>query len=202
MNVPDLNRVYHTFRSIQGLNLNDIPGTVLAVRRFIQNEVRCLVDGLTSNELISWFGFHVHHEGQYLGRGNTGPLGIHLRFELGDGVTFEQVAVHLNELGWASSSKERVSMDTISGINGPRFEGDTDFVTVDQLRNRNIAYAWKAIGEASEWVLDVLSAYDLDPVPVSQLRQHLHFISNLLYIYNNIPLLPVDINRGTNVTDF
>lgn len=203
MNVPNLNRVYHTFRAIEGLNLHDVRNTVLTIRRFIQNEVRCLVDDLTSNNLIQWFGFLVHNRSQYSGNGNTDCLGIHLRFELGEQVTFSQVATRLNELGWESSDAKPVPMDAISGIYDKHDAGGKENVQVGQLRDSNIAYAWKALGEASEWALDVLSSYNLDPVPVSQIRQHIHFISNLLYVYNNIALLPVtDTGQRTIITDF
>ena len=182
MNVPDLSRVYHTFCAIPDIPGNDVHSNVLTVRRFIRNEVRCLIDELTGACFIKWFGFHVHCEGQYTGAGNTGPIGIHVRFELEADHTFNEVAVRLDMLGWESSQKYPVDMSFISGINAQRFEGDTDIVQEGQLRDNDIAYAWKAIGEASEWVLDVLSAYDLDPVPVCQVRQHTHFIENLLYV--------------------
>jgi len=187
MRIPDLDRVYASFFNIdEGDNLISI----------IRGKVKPLIRDLEFKKIIGWFAFHVHPRKQY----NPAPperqneIGIHLRLELLQG---KKECELKNALPCYCENLIRGIEQNISGITvGP------NSVAVTSLKGETIAASWKVIGEASEWVLNLLDSYKEETAICNpQIVQHIHFIMNLLQplytrLQNGTPITPLN---GVNI---
>jgi hypothetical protein len=73
--------------------------------------------------------------------------------------------------------------------------GEIDGLEHSILHNEDWAYAWKIHGEASEWVVFLLESHRDSAIPLQQLIQFLHFITNPLMLGNSCLCIPAGFLR-------
>jgi len=178
MNKPDLSRVAETFLRVT----LDEPSPA-DWRRYIQmlrTRVTPLVRQLQEQRFIGWFCFLLH--GRQSGVPVKDPQDrgafIHLRVELVQGVTIEQLIQALVGDGPWELTRLSPRLDVEP-------EPDKFGVQVSALRDGDIAHAWRTLGEASEWSLRMLEAHaDGADVPPRNVKQFLHFLCNQVLPWN------------------
>jgi hypothetical protein len=161
MNVelPDLSRIVDTYVPIsatsQSAYLNQLRQDVLPHIRRLQ------ADGH-----LRWFSFLLHDAQQLGGREPVGDgrLFIHLRLER---ATDLDLKTFMELLPSHFLKPIPVSLLPI---------GDFD---VSTFRDNNAAYAWKILGDCSEWTLCLLEGYKEGPSR-QHIVQFLHYITNPL----------------------
>ncbi len=190
MQTPNLNRVYGSFFKIEdGENHISV----------LRTKVSPLIERLKADNIIGWYAFHFHERKQYNPepKNRSEEKGIHFRLELLNGKTVEDLITVLPD--YCEDPILGIEKD-ISGITVGT--GKKHLISRESLKNSNISDAWKVIGEASEWVLNLLDSYKTEvfnnhEIYNGQIIQHIHFIMNLLqprytHLQDGSPISPVN----------
>lgn len=160
MDVPDLARIVETHVSVPSLE----PATYFDLLR---RDVSPYLRELSASGSITWFSFLLHTPQQLLPAQPGQGYIVHLRLA---------PAAHLDSSGLIESLPPHFQnphvVPPLAAISG---------LDASALRDSDWAYAWKAFGEASEWVLDLLDAYATGPQP-AEILQFLHFMTNPLML--------------------
>jgi len=158
MNIPDLSRIIDTYIPIVSYEnyYNQLQQELIPPIRKLQNE-----------DLLNWFSFLIHSSEHLSNRESMdNKLYIHLRLEPKNNVTID---MFITKLPKHFIKPIQVPLGAISGLD-PSF-----------LQDENWAYAWKLLGESSEWVLSLIESHK-KPIPLNQIIQFLHFITNPLLL--------------------
>jgi hypothetical protein len=169
MNVPDLTRIVDTYVPIRHAELN-------AYLDQLRHEVVPSIRELQKDGLLRWFSFLIHGSDMLDGREPISTtLYVHLRLEPESGVGLAEFITKLPQHFCKPIKK------TLADIGG---------LELSVLRDEDWAYAWKLHGEASEWVVCLLESHRESPIPLRQLIQFLHFITNPLMLGNRCLCIP------------
>jgi hypothetical protein len=152
MNVPDLSRIVDTFVPIVG-NYFDI-----LRERVIPN-----IRDLEKRGKLGWYSFLLHGADQLAGRAEEGTVCVHLRLEPMPGI---EVADFISQL---PAHFEKPIQVTVSEMGG---------VDPTALKDQNWAQAWRILGESSEWIVTLFEGHADATIPVQNIIQFMHFISN------------------------
>jgi len=170
MNIPNAARVYEFWYPLQH-------GTDIISQ--LRNFVLPLIRDLQNRKIIGWFAVHIHSPNQCTfipkeGIPDLNANGFHFRFELLDSlpVTALTDVIPSGYYG-PGQGLER----DISGIT----DTPPPLVSVTSLCHGTIDDIWRVIGEATDWVLGLLEAYDSNTsIPPEHFPRLIHFIMNLL----------------------
>jgi hypothetical protein len=169
MDAPDLTRIVDTYIPIRHAEPN-------AYLDQLRRDVVPFIRGLQKDGLLRWFAFLIHGSDMLDGREPTSTaLYVHLRFEPESGIGVTEFIRKLPQHFCKPIQK------TLANIDG---------VELSVLRNEDWANAWKIHGEASEWVLCLLESHSKSPIPLQQLVQFLHFITNPLMLGHRCLCIP------------
>ena len=170
MNIPDLTRIVDTYIPINGKG--DLNHYLDQLRREVLPSIR----KLQRDEVLGWYSFLIHGPDMLDGRGPLdGRIYIHLRLEPKNGMDIKEFK---GKLPTHFLNPKQVTLANISGLNP------------SVLRDNDWAYAWKLHGEASEWVLFLLESHKDQAIPLPQIIQFLHFITNPLMLGHKCLFLP------------
>lgn len=169
MLIPNLNCIVDTYFRVKDPNFDP----------YISQLRTDLIPGirkLQGDQLIIWYCFLMHGADQLAERvpKTDQNLYVHIRLGLKDGVDINEFKKQLPH-NWEKPIK--VQLAEISGLNDSR------------LKDKNWAYAWKLIGEASEWVVQLIENHR-ESISIRQVIQFLHFITNPLSIGNQNIFFP------------
>jgi hypothetical protein len=154
MELPDLTRIVDTFVSIGNDYYKRLYQDVIPAIRHMQNEHK-----------LRWYSFLIHRADQLDGRADEGKIYIHLRFEPAPGVEMKDFIAQLPPLF------EKPIAVVLGEIGG---------VEQKVLKNQDWAYAWKMLGESSEWIVSLFDAHVNSSVPTLNIIQFMHYITNAL----------------------
>ena len=170
MNLPNLTRIVDTYIPIRQPNRD-------AYLDQLRQEVVPSIRKLQKDGLLSWFSFLIHGPDMLGGREplNSSRWYIHLRLEPESTIDVEEF---ITKLPQHFCNPVRKTLREIGGLQ------DTI------LHNEDWAYAWKIHGEASEWVVLLLESHRDSAIPLQQLVQFLHFITNPIMLGNRCLCIP------------
>lgn len=161
MNVPNLTRIVDTYIPIRHAEFD-------AYLDQLRREVVPAIRELQKDGLLRWFSFLIHGSDMLDGREPTSTaLYVHLRLEPESGIDVSEFITKLPRHFCKPIHK------TFAEIGG---------LELSVLQNEDWAYAWKIHGEASEWVVCLLESHRDSAIPLRQLIQFLHFITNPLML--------------------
>ena len=163
MELPNLDLIVDTLIRIKDPNLD---AYILQLRAELIPDIR----NLESKGLIIWYCFLVHDYQNLGGRvpSTDQDLYIHIRLSLPRGEDIDQFIRQLP-----------------SHFLMPRKSSLSPMNEIDQsiMKDQQWVYAWKVLGEASEFVLRMLEAHVQDaPIPIRNIIQFMHYITNPLMI--------------------
>lgn len=171
MNIPDLTRIVDTYIRVTSPELDSYLGQ-------LRNEVLPSIRKLQSDDLLGWFSFLVHGPDQLNGREPIDEeIYIHLRLEPRSGLDTDQFIAKLPP---HFLKPKQLTFTNLGGVDS------------SVLKDENSAYAWKLHGEASEWVLFLIESHSDQPIPLHQIVQFLHFITNPLMLGKRCLCIPAD----------
>jgi hypothetical protein len=168
MDIPNLNRIIDTYIPITSLDLS-------AYLQQLRSQVLPEIRNLERTSAIRWYAFLIHDASQLGGREPMdGRPFIHLRLEPASSLDpksfIRTLPSHfLNPIVTEYSS--------IAGLDGSILTG------------ADWAQAWKIHGECSSWILNLIEGHAGD-IPVKQIVQFLHFITNPLTFGNRCLFIP------------
>lgn len=170
MHLPKLDRIVDTYIKIKDKSLNSY---ISQLRNELIPEIRKLEKVGT----IIWYSFLVHDHSQLNGRvPPTDDLYIHIRLGLSNEIDIKEFIKGLPE---HFENPENYLLDEMTGIDNLL------------LKNQDWAYAWKILGEASEWVLSTIESHSNDAeISIRHIIQFMHFISNSFFIGNRSAFFP------------
>ena len=173
MNKPDLSRVAETFLRVTA----DDPSPADWPRyiQMLRTQVTPLVRQRRQQGHIRWFSFLFHNRCSGVPVDDPDDRGwfIHLRVELAEGVTIEQLRDTLPEDWWKGKTQ----------LSPPLDRSCLDEIPASAFRDGDVANGWQVLGEVSEWSLSMLDAHpDGAAVPPQNLRKFLHFLWNQLLV--------------------
>lgn len=161
MEIPNLTRIVDTYVPIADM---DFHRYISQLRRDVLVPVR----ELQRRDLVRWYSFLVHGPDQLSGREPLdGKAYIHLRLEPRVGIDVREFE---RNLPGHFCKPIQVILGNIGGLDSR------------VLRGEDWAYAWKLHGEASEWVLCLIESHAEQPIPLQQITQFLHYITNPLML--------------------
>jgi hypothetical protein len=169
MNIPNADRVYEFWYPLQGDDL------ILQLRNFVLPLIR----DLQNRRVIGWFAVHVHSPNQcrFIPKGDITDLdanGFHFRLELLDSLPVTAITAVIPPGYHGPGQGLERNVSGITDIPQP-------IVAPTSLCHGTIDDIWRVIGEASDWVLSLLEAYDSDTnIPPEHFPRLIHFIMNLL----------------------
>jgi hypothetical protein len=100
---------------------------------------------------------------------------IHLRLE-------PKAGMEINDfIGKLPDHFIKPKPDTLGRIEG---------IDVSILRNGDWAYAWKVLGEGSEWILSLVESHEGRHLTLQQITQFLHYFTNPLMLGNTCLFIP------------
>lgn len=160
MQKPDLDLIVDTFFPRQGSTFDEY---IAQLRRDLIPQIRQLENA----EKIIWYSFLVHG---YTNLGHnvsaSGQMYVHLRMGLPAGANVEEF---IQELPPHFQDPQRIPQQKMSGVEKAI------------LKDQEWEYAWKALGETSEWVIGFIEAHEIGvSIPEQHIRQYKHFIENSL----------------------
>jgi len=156
MELPDLTRIVDTFVSIGDDYYKRLWQDVIPSIRQLQSEQK-----------LRWYSFLIHGADQLDGRADEGKAYLHLRLEPAPGVEMEDFIARLPPLF-------EKPIAVVLGKMG----------SVEQkvLKNQDWGYAWKMLGESSEWIVSLFEAHGNSSVPIQNIIEFMHFITNALLL--------------------
>ena len=169
MNIPDLTRIVDTYIPIAQGNLD-------AYLDQLRREVLLSIRKLQSDDLLRWYSFLIHGPGMLDGREAMDKrIYIHLRLEPKKGMDINEF---ITKLPTHFLKPKQMTLANIAGLESL------------VLRDEDWAYAWKLHGEASEWVLFLVESHGDHPIPLQQIIQFLHFVTNPLMLGHKCLCIP------------
>lgn len=169
MDIPNLTRIVDTYIPISQENLD---GYIDQLRREVVPSIR----KLQSDGLLRWYSFLIHGADILEGREPMDTKTyIHLRLEPENGMDIKEF---ITKLPSHFRNPKPTNLANIGGLDS------------SVLRDKDWAYAWKLHGEASEWVLSLLETHGDHPIPLQQIIQFLHFITNPLMLGHKCLCIP------------
>jgi hypothetical protein len=169
MNIPDLNRIVDTYIPI-------VQGTPDAYLEQLRREVLLSIRKLQSADLLHWYSFLIHGPDMLDGREvMENRAYIHLRLEPKSGMDINEF---IAKLPTHFLKPKQVTLANIAGLDS------------SVLRDEDWAYAWKLHGDASEWVLCLVECHMDRTIPLQQIIQFLHFITNPLMLGHRCLCVP------------
>ena len=169
MNNPDLSRIAETFIRVARRDAD--PRAVWTRHiQLLRSRVAPLVRDLRNRRYVGWYSFLFHDRcsGVPPSLADDGAF-IHLRLELAEGVTVEHLKKALPPECEGTDYSPSLAHDRL------------DEIDASSLRDRDVAEAWRILGELSEWSLSMLEAHtDGLPVPPQNIRKFFHFLRNQL----------------------
>lgn len=179
MRTPDSNRIIETHIPIASLQ----PDDYLAQLR---TDVLPHIRDLQSGGCIEWFSFLLHPASLVAGRPQDDEAPVfHLRLEPASRLTLDEF---INHLPAQFRDPHAVNLAEIGELDG------------ELLAGGDWARAWRAVGEASEWVLCLVEAH-ADSLPPEHVFRFLHYMTNALglglqCIYVSTPQNSCDSERS------
>ena len=169
MTIPNLNRIVDTYIPAA---TNDFDLYCQQLRTDVVPHIR----NLQSEGVVRWYCFLLHGADQLSDRdlADSGAY-IHLFLEPEIGMEFSQFVSRLPSHFLKPTARP---LSTFSGVDGAA------------LRDGNWAYAWKGIGDASEFVLRLLENHGENALPIPNVIQFLHFITNPLRLGQQFLFIP------------
>ena len=177
MELPDLERIVDTYVPIpRNISRDDYTNRLRA-------DIIPEINKLNEERRIVWYCFLIHEWRHLEHKKRTPPNEpnayqyIHLRFGLPEEIIISDFIASL------ADHFEQPIPRPVSEIYG----------AIDKrvLKDCDWAYAWLILGEASDWVLKMIEGHDENSsIPIEQVIQFLHFITNPLKIDNNCIFLP------------
>lgn len=152
MNTPDLSRMVDTFVPIGDDYFTTLKEKVIPIIRHLEKSHK-----------LSWYSFLLHGASQLRGRAKEGTNYVHLRLEPTPGI---EVADFISQLPSHFEQPIHVTVAEMSGVDQ----------TV--LKDRNWAQAWMILGESSRWIVTLFEGHNNAGIPLQQIIQFIHFISN------------------------
>jgi hypothetical protein len=160
---PNLNNIVDTRVPV---SLGERTGYLNQLRQDVLPHIR----KLQADRHLRWFSFLIHAE-------NGSPY-IHLRLEPTPGLDIDDF---IELLPKHFQKPHHITLSKTSGLDR------------SILQNNDWAYAWKILGEASEWILCLLEGYKREP-SLKQIVQFLHFITNPLMLGHQCLYRPESIS--------
>ncbi len=171
MNLPNPNLAVDTFFRIKDMNFS-------AYIDQLRSELLPVVRRLQSEGKIVWHSFLLHGQQQLGGRVPTTDQGsfIHIRLSLPEGADLQEFISNLPEHFEQPIESPLAPMNEFGNA---EFEG------------QDWRYAWKMLGEASEWVLRLIESYSgKTEIPTNNIIQLLHYITNPLTLGHKCLFVP------------
>lgn len=174
MNLPDLTQIIDTYIPI-------VSTTYEGYYNQIQQELIPHIRKLQKEDLINWFSFLIHgpkllheiHGSELLNDKETiDSLYIHIRIQ-----SKSNLSIHSNFETFITKLPEHF-LNPIKVTLGP-----IDGLSPSFLQNTDWKHIWKLHGECSEFVLSLIENHK-ESVPIEQIVQFIHFITNPLKLGN------------------
>lgn len=172
MKSPNLKRVIETFIRIEISNRTTSIQVWQDYLNLLRSKVAPLVRHLLDAEIIDWYSFLVHNRdsGVPTSEDDHGVY-VHLRMGLTDTSSESEL---LDQLSSICQMTRKMTVPTPPSL---------DRVDIRTLKNDKAEQGWRVLGEASEWVLQMLNSHDPNkPVPPQNVAQFLHYIGNQLLV--------------------
>ena len=172
MKSPNLGRVIETFIRIELRKEATAIQVWQDYLHLLRSKVAPLVKHLLNTGIIDWYSFLIHDRASGVPTSeHDHGLYVHLRMGLTDTSNESDLIEQL--LPWCQmTQKMRVPHSP-----------SLDNVAIQTLSNGKVEQGWKALGEASEWVLNMLECHGPNkPIPVQNVAQFLHYIGNQLFV--------------------
>ncbi len=130
-----------------------------------------IVNDLRDRDVINWYCFLVHNRQSGVPTTDTDQgFYVHLRLGLTENAAERQL---ISELPSYCMMTRRMPVPT---------SGSLDNIQIDALRNGEVEYGWRILGEGSEWILKMLGDHDERArIPPQNAGQFLHYIGNALF---------------------
>ncbi len=159
MELPNLDRIIEAYIPLSSI---DASSCFKQLRKDLLPHIR----KLQAERHLRWFSFLFHEANQLAGRDSSdkSPV-IHLRFEP---ATELEIKAFIKLLPTHFLSPQHVKLSEISGG-----------LDKSILPKQDWSYAWKVVGESSEWILCLLEGHVGEP-PLKQITQFFHYITNPL----------------------
>lgn len=172
MKSPNLGRIIETFIRIERREEAIAIQVWQDYLDLLRSKVAPLVGDLLNAGIIDWYSFLVHDRASGVPTSESDPdYYVHLRMGLTD---------TLNESGLTKQLPSWCLMTQKMRIPHPP---SLDGVDVQSLNSGKVEQGWKTLGEASEWVLNMLKCHDPNkPIPMLNVAQFLHYIGNQLFV--------------------
>jgi hypothetical protein len=168
MDIPVLSRIVDTYIPITS---SDLSAYLQQLRSQVLPEIR----NLERTGAIRWYAFLIHPASQLGGREPMdGRLFIHLRLEPTSSLDPNSF---IRALPPHFLNPTVTGLSSITGLDGSILTG------------ADWAQAWKIHGECSSWILNLIEGHAGD-IPVKQIVQFLHFITNPLTFGNRCLFIP------------
>jgi len=168
MAVPVLSRIIDTYIPIRSLEIS-------AYLEQLRSQVLPEIRNLERTGAIRWYAFLIHDASQLDGREpRDGRHFIHLRLEPASSLDPESF---IGTLPSHFLNPRVKKFGCITGLDGSILTG------------ADWAQAWKIHGECSSWILNLVEGHAGD-IPVKQIVQFLHFITNPLTLGHRCLFLP------------
>jgi hypothetical protein len=171
MNLPNPDLVVDTFLRVRDMNFNSYINQ-------LRSELIPAVRRLQSEGKIVWHSFLLHGQQHLGGRvpATDQDFFVHIRLSLPEGADLQNFISHL------PANFEQPIESPLTPMN--EF-GNADF------KGQDWRYAWKMLGEASEWVLTLIESYSGNTqIPINNIIQFLHYITNPLTLGHKCLFVP------------
>lgn len=172
MKSPNLGRVIETFIRIECREEAIAIQVWQDYLHLLRSKVAPLVGDLLNAGIIDWYSFLVHDRASGVPTSESDlDYYVHLRMGLTE---------TSNESGLTKQLPSWCLMTQKMRIPHPP---SLDSVDVQSLNSGKVEQGWKTLGEASEWVLNMLECHDPNkPIPMLNVAQFLHYIGNQLFV--------------------
>jgi hypothetical protein len=171
MEMPIPNLVVDTFIRIRDFTFD-------AYISQLRSEVIPEIRRLEREGKIIWYGLLIHNQKHLSGRVPATDQNkyIHIRLGLPEGT---DVNKFIHGLPSHFQKPIHTSLPAIGDIES------------SVLKDQNWLYAWKVHGESSEWVLKMVESHaDNANIPIGQILQFMHYITNPLMMGNQCLYIP------------
>ncbi len=177
MEIPNPNNIWETFIQIPIVSSETLTEDKYKhIVNGIRFQIQPLINSLRDNNSINWFSFLIHGKNSGVPtREDDNNLYFHLRLSFSKKLDEKDIQDQIPKFCLIPLDNTRIrKTDVIQ-------KGVITGIEKEFLKSKDILFAWKIIGEASEWVLNMIDIYDDDQnIPIHQISQFLHFFRNML----------------------